>query len=457
MRRVLIVSPHFPPVNAPDAHRVRTALPYLRDQGWEPTVLAVEPRCVERVQDPLLLRSIPAEVEVVRVAAWPVGLTRLVGLGSLALRARGALRTAGDRLLAARRFDAVFFSTTEFPVTTLGLRWRDRFGVPFVVDWQDPWLSDYCERTGTPPPGGRLKYAFAQQLARRGEPRVVRGAAALVAVAEGYIRQLAARYPDWNSARATVLPFGAPEGDFELLDTDAVVAAGIGAEFLGRAGPPGPPGERTARRSVPTSEAYETWLYAGRGGADLHCAARGLFAAVRADRAAHPERWQNRRLLFLGTSYAPAERAVPTLAPLAAEFGLGDLVVERTDRAPYFSTLALLRSAARVFILGSDDADYTASKIYPYLLARRPLLAVLHESSDAAGFLRRVGGGTVVTFAEGTSPEVLAQRLLATGWLQAEDPGVPALDAAVFAGCTVRAMTAKLAGVLDAAAVSFPH
>jgi len=428
MRRVLIVSPHFPPVNAPDAHRVRTALPYLREHGWEPTVLAVEPRFVERAQDPLLLRSVPADVEVVRVTAWPPRLTRLVGLGSLALRARPALRAAGDRLLGARRFDAVFFSTTEFPVTTLGLRWRGRFGVPFVVDWQDPWLSDYYERTGTPPPGGRVKYAFAQRLARRGEPAVVRGAARIVVVAKGYVDQLAARYPDWDSTRATVLPFGAPERDFELLEP------------------------------APGAGSAELWLYAGRGGADLHRAARGFFAAVRADRAAHPARWQKRRIVFLGTSYAPAPHAVPTLAPLAAGYGLADLVIEDPERAPYFSALALLRSAARLLLLGSDDADYTASKVYPYLLARRPLLAVLHERSDAAEFLRRVGGGTVLTFADATPPEVLAQRVLATGWLQAENAIPPALDAAVFAGCTARAMTARLAGVLDAAAaVSFPH
>ncbi len=34
MKRVLIISPHFPPINAPDCQRVRMSLPYYRRYGW---------------------------------------------------------------------------------------------------------------------------------------------------------------------------------------------------------------------------------------------------------------------------------------------------------------------------------------------------------------------------------------------------------------------------------------
>jgi len=44
MKRVLIVSPNFPPINAPDMQRVRMSLPFYRDNGWEPVVLAVGER-----------------------------------------------------------------------------------------------------------------------------------------------------------------------------------------------------------------------------------------------------------------------------------------------------------------------------------------------------------------------------------------------------------------------------
>ena len=69
--RVLIVSPNFPPANTPDMQRVRMSLPYFREFGWDPYVLAVEPPA-NATLDPLLVRTIPADVEIARVSAVPL-------------------------------------------------------------------------------------------------------------------------------------------------------------------------------------------------------------------------------------------------------------------------------------------------------------------------------------------------------------------------------------------------
>jgi len=68
MKKLLIVSPHFPPINAPDMQRVRLALPYLRAHGWEPTVLAIAPDSIEggRARS-VLEKTYPADIRVVRV------------------------------------------------------------------------------------------------------------------------------------------------------------------------------------------------------------------------------------------------------------------------------------------------------------------------------------------------------------------------------------------------------
>src|SRR5262244_2663759 len=115
-RTVLIVSPHFPPINAADHQRVRMALPYFEQFGWQPTILAVRPECVEGVDDPLLEQSLPKDLNIVRSGALPVRLTRRFGWGSLALRTLPYLCAVGNRLLAFRKFDLAFFSTTMFPV-----------------------------------------------------------------------------------------------------------------------------------------------------------------------------------------------------------------------------------------------------------------------------------------------------------------------------------------------------
>src|SRR5947209_1086443 len=143
MGRVLIISPHFPPLNAPDHQRVRMSLPYLHEFGWSATVLAVRPEAVTGGNlDPLLESTVPDDIVVKRVNAISPRVTRLVGLGNLGMRALPFLWRAGNRLLFGRdlrsrlqgKFDLVYFSTTQFPVMILGPIWKKKFGVPYVVD-----------------------------------------------------------------------------------------------------------------------------------------------------------------------------------------------------------------------------------------------------------------------------------------------------------------------------------
>ncbi|MDE3084896.1 MAG: hypothetical protein KGJ37_06745, partial [Verrucomicrobiota bacterium] len=151
LRRLLIISPHFPPINAPDAQRARIGLPYFRDFGWEPTVLAVAPQYVAGLREPRLLSALPSDVPIYRCGALPLRFGRTFGLGSLGPRAWFSMRAAGMRLLRREKFDLIFFSTTQFLICTLGTRWKNRFHVPFIIDLQDPWRTDYYERPGAPP------------------------------------------------------------------------------------------------------------------------------------------------------------------------------------------------------------------------------------------------------------------------------------------------------------------
>ena len=433
MKRLLIVAPRFAPSNAADGHRVRQSLPYYRENGWEPTVLAVRPEEVAAPVDPFLLRTLPRDAEVVRVGAVPRAWTRRVGLGSLEARALVPLARAGGRLLRERPFDAVFFSTTAMGVTALGPRWRRAHGVPFVVDLQDPWVNDYYARTGAPPPGGRLKYGLARALAQRAEPAVLRRAAHVVAVSAAYPEALAARYPWFSADRATVLPFGAPERDVEAL----------------RAAP-------VANPVFDRSDGLVHWAYVGRAGPDMAFALSAIFGALAEARRADPGRFERLRLHFVGTSYAEGGRARETVAPVAARFGLGDVVEERPHRVPYAEALQILLDADALVVPGSDDPGYTASKLYPYVLARKPLLAVFHERSSVVGVLRDTEAGVVVPFASGEPAAAVAARVGAA-WL-ADDRWrtPPATDWGAFGAYTARAMTRRQCEVFDGVVAQVP-
>src|SRR4051812_21791239 len=105
MKRVLMVSPHFPPDPGAATHRVRLLAPHLPVYGWEPVILTVRPEYYESRLDFELEEMVPRWLRIVRTHALPVRLTRKLGIGDLGLRAIQGLYRASKSLLASEPFD----------------------------------------------------------------------------------------------------------------------------------------------------------------------------------------------------------------------------------------------------------------------------------------------------------------------------------------------------------------
>jgi hypothetical protein len=426
-KRLLIVSPHFPPVNAPDMQRVRMSLPYFSEFGWEPSVLAAAAD-ESMASDPLLCETVPAEVSVERVRALPPSIARMFGLGNLAVRATPSLYAAGCRLLDARAFDLVYFSTSIFLTMPLGRLWKRKFNVPYVLDFQDPWVSDYYEtHPAAAPPA---KYAVARHMHAVLEPWTLKEADGIIAVSPGYVDTLHERYPWMRGRPSLILPFGASRTDFELLDRHP-----------------------QRNRDFSPGDGRIHGVYAGRGGDDLRTALDILFRALQIGLRSAPNLFGPVALHFIGTDYATDHRARKTVEPLARQAGIAARVQEETARRPYFETLQLLKDADFLLIAGSDDPSYTASKLYPYVLARKPLLAIVHEASTVAEVLRETGAGLVVTFpsAPGEDARAAAADRLAASWraVLAALPRRPETDWASFERYTAREMTRRQCALFD--------
>src|SRR3954466_9299554 len=148
MRRVLFISPHFPPDSTAGTHRVRLLAPHMAAQGWEPTVLTVDPRDYEGRLDPLLASSVPESLRVVRARAWPADVTRRLGVGDLGLRGFSGLRREAFRILRGEPFHALFVTIYPTYPALLGPMLKRRFALPFVLDYQDPWVGEWGRSVG---------------------------------------------------------------------------------------------------------------------------------------------------------------------------------------------------------------------------------------------------------------------------------------------------------------------
>ena len=174
-----------------------------------------------------------------------------------------------------------------------------------------------------------------------------------------------------------------------------------------------------------------------------------FFTALARERAEHPDRLGHVRLHFVGTSYADGDTGEPTVAPIAARCGVADLVEEQPRRIPYFQALQCLLDADVLLIPGSDDPGYTASKLYPYVLAEKPLLALFHQESTVVDIVRQSRAGVVVPFASGEDVGAVADRIT-HAWFD-HPPTQVETDWEAFEPYTARAMTQKLAAAFDRA------
>jgi hypothetical protein len=245
----------------------------------------------------------------------------------------------------------------------------------------------------------------------------------VIAVSDAYTRTLRERYPWVDEDMCTTIPFGASERD----------AAMVRRRPAGDAGSVG-----RSWRGVST----------GRGGRDMVHAATILFRALARAQADRGEGAVH--LDFIGTAYASGRAAAESIRPVAVEAGVEAFVFEQPERVPYLESLRRLDDADFLVLLGSDDPEYSASKIYTYLNARRPVFAVIHERSPLADLIRRSGCGTVVTFANRDDldgPVARAAESLAR--LFARLPYEPVIDDDVTRAYSADALTRRQCEVFD--------
>ena len=339
--------------------RIRMSLPYFKEFGWDAEVVTVDPSHSDMTKDELLLPNIPSEIKVHQLKAFAKKWTGNLGLGSIALRSLWFYKKYVDILLEKQHFDLIYFSTTQFPVMVLGAHWKKKYDIPYVIDMQDPWHSTYYENK--PKSERPAKYWFSYRLNKFLEPVAMKNVDGLISVSQGYLDTLVERYPNLKNVPKKVITFGAYEADLTLVKQQ----------------------HNQFKVAFDNNPAFKHFVYVGRGGADMKIAVMLLFKAFKIGLEQHFGLFDQIRFHFIGTSYAKNGEGIKSIKPIADDLGISKYVHEQTDRVSFYDGLFTFEQADALVILGSNDAQYTASKIYPYIMAEKPLLAIFHPASSA--------------------------------------------------------------------------
>jgi hypothetical protein len=258
----------------------------------------------------------------------------------------------------------------------------------------------------------------------------------LTAVSRGTTDGIIPRYPWLTKTQATEIPYGGEPADFEYLRLHA-----------------------RQQKFFDKADGLLHISYVGRGGADMNTALGAVLRCFEDGLATSPELFQKVRFHFIGTSYAPDATEQYQVLPLAQQFGLRSFVTEHPGRVPYLEALQILLDSDALLAVGSTSTHYTASKIFPCIMADRPLLAVYHAASSVVNILRKNQRGVVVTFSE-SKPENQFLEEVALGLrhlITMKDSFCPSGLPEGFSDYTTRAMSARLARVFDGVTISRKH
>jgi len=406
-KRILMIAYHFPPVRGSTGlHRTLSFSRYLmEDHGWQPTVLTVHPRAYRATED-AMLGDIASGVEVVR--AFGCDTSR-----HLSIRGRYPLRMAlpdewvswwlgavfaGRKLIRRQRHDVIW---STFPIATahlIGRTLHRRTKVPWVADFRDSMTEDDYPRP-------RRKWESHRRL----EGRTVEACSRAVFTTPGALRMYEERYPGVDPGRWAVIPNGYDERIF--------------------AGVEPPP----RREKGPLLLVHSGLLYPSERDP------RAFYAAVGALRDAGHVSAGNLRVVLRASGYEGYHRSK------ISEHGIEDIVFLE-DAVAYREALAEMMNADGLLLFQASNCNHQIpAKVYEYLRARRPILALTDPEGDTAGVLRRAGCGTVVRL---DAQDEIASGML--GFLSEVRAGGGEVAAdAEIASHSRRARTAELARILD--------
>jgi glycosyltransferase involved in cell wall biosynthesis len=341
LRRVLILTYHFPPSAASGSFRMLGFARHLPSHGWRPVVVAPPSLPWEPV-DPDLAGRVPPEAVVYRVPYRSGRLARRVALFASWLPA--ALPTC-RKAAREQKPDVVLTSGPPHEVHWLGLWLKRRYGLPWVADFRDPWYPVWRLEAGR---------GVTRALIRAQEALVVHGADAVIANAPAACRAFRDTYPRLRR-RFVTLPNGYDREAFEPLAT---------------ARPPRAPGE-------PVRIVHAGAVYFGRD-------PRPLLDAVKAVSVTGVPGVEVR---FFGP---PSESGLD-LAREAEDRGLGGRVVVG-GQVPYARALREMAAADINVLLDSPGRTVgVPAKLYEYIGAGRPVLALGEPGGDLAWVLERSG------------------------------------------------------------------
>lgn len=386
----MIIASDFPPVGGVSTQRTLKFVKYLHCFGWNPIVLTVKSNRYTKIfmsVDTSLCSEIPKNAKIYAVNSyywlWPL-LPLLYAVekeleGNKFYKFLGAMRiymfiiwilrrTVPEPLVVwypfairnghniIKRHDIhMLYSTSPNPIAHLiAMKLATKYNIPWVADFRDPWA--YASWTHKARP--------MKLLDMRLEKKVLARADRLIITLPKLINEFKTIEKKFNPARCSLILNGYDEEDFK--DISPHIFEQFTIIYTGRLSHP--------RRSP-----------------------HHLFDTLSSLFQEFPDLKSKIRVVFTG-------RISSSVTRLVKEYKLEDCV-EMKEHLEHKKALSYICGASVLFLLVVETKgtgkpfqgkDVISLKLFEYLRAKRPILALVPEDSDSARIVQDTRSGVVV-------------------------------------------------------------
>jgi glycosyltransferase involved in cell wall biosynthesis len=397
VKKILICCHAFPPAGGPGVQRIAKLVKYLTKQGYEIEVVTASPVSY-KIRDQKLLQDLPATVPIYRTwtleIAWllnhlsmisfekknlsvgspdPKSDTIMQGKKTLLSMVKNPLRrllkgvaTVAEVILATpdvyagwlpfalvkslRRvqiFKPDVVLTTGGPFSGFVLPWilQSLYGIPYILDYRDAWMLNPYRVHGN---------KFKQHITEKMEKSMLQNAAAVVVVTRDMEKDFLRTF-SYLEDKIHLIHNGFDPDDFQT-------------ESL-------------------TEKNTQIFKLVYTGTFTQSRTSRPFLESVVRLREENPQLFSSLRLTFVGNAGNECQS-------LVKEFQLSE-ICEFTGYLSHQESIAQLMAADALLLVTGKDPSEVTGKVFEYLHARRPILALTHPNGSLATILRKSGSALV--------------------------------------------------------------
>lgn len=228
MFKVLVIAYYFPPMGLSGVQRVLKFTKYMKEYGWEPTVITTDKTAYYAHDKSLMKEAEDAEIKIIRTGGKDPNsllskrgtvkmprefIRKLLGLISKTIFipdnkkfwSRKAYKKAKE-ILSKEEFDIIFISVPPFSQFQVATKLKQEFNIPLIVDYRDSWLDN--QFAFYPTPYHRWRHKSMEYTA-------IRHADKVIVVNRRIKEKLLRNYKYLSFEDIEIIPHGFDSEDFE--------------------------------------------------------------------------------------------------------------------------------------------------------------------------------------------------------------------------------------------------